>query len=259
MASARLIQTAAAMAPPLKRQYTVILATSHHASPTFLHQVQQSSLSPLFVGEHSVFFRKTHLSDWGWSHIFLFAGEDVKFDPVFNIRQSWSFTVDAIEEIAMDETFDAEVMDQHGLMRASGCGVEEPQDLAESLKYWFRPRTNRLWVLTFLDFARPDAQGRYEEHLVESKEQYGLKVHLFGKGSRSMRAFLMSEEHRRLVKLAEKDGEGVSKEEAGLAGVVEESMILTKELRLPSRDQVINRYEWHDGNPYEPFGMDFFG
>lgn len=42
-------------------------------------------------------------------------------------------------------------------------------------------------------------------------------------------------------------------------GVVEEGMILTKEMRLPPKGQVINQHGWQYGNPYEPFGEDFFG
>lgn len=61
------------------------------------------------------------------------------------------------------------------MMKASGSGVGGPKDLAAQLKYWIRPRYNRLWVLNFLDFAGPDAHGRYEEH--------GIKVHLFSKAT----------------------------------------------------------------------------
>jgi hypothetical protein len=75
-------------------------------------------------------------------------------------------------------------------------------------------------------------------------------------GEREYAGFLVSDEHRRLVKGADKKGEEVRKEDGG---VVEEGMILTKEIRLPPKDHVINLYGWQDGSSYEPFGEDFFG
>jgi hypothetical protein len=216
-------------------------------------------------------------------------GKDVKFDSSFELRQVWSFTVEADEDFANDENFAAEEQrGQYGTMKASGSEVEDPKDLSARLKYWIRPRSNRLWVLNLLNFTGSDTQRWYKEHLAEKKEECGLKVHLFDKvthmgkverwretsvedtekteafgllsfpGEREYAGFLLSDEHRRLVKGADKKGEEVRKEGVGV-GVVEEGMILTKELRLPPKDQVINRYGWQYGNFYEPFGEDFFG
>ncbi|KAK5191694.1 hypothetical protein LTR99_008579 [Exophiala xenobiotica] len=289
MASASLATTAvAALDSTQKRQFTIILTTPRRPTPTFLHQVQQSSLTPLFIGADGIFFRRTRLSDWGWSHIFLFAGKDVKFDPSFELRQVWSFTVEADEDLANDENFAVEEQRaQYGTLKASGSEVEDPKDLSALLKCWIRPRSNRLRVLHFLNFTGSDTQGWYKEHLVEKDGECGLKVHLFGKvthmskvedrwhetnvedaekteafgllsfpGEREYAGFLVSDEHRRLVRGADKNGEEVRKEGVG---IVEEGMILTKEMRLPPKDQVINRYGWQYGNPYEPFGEDFFG
>jgi hypothetical protein len=288
MASASIKTTAAAaLDPTQKRQFTILLTTPRRPTPTFLHQVPQSSLTPLFVGEDGIFFRRTRLSDWGWSHIFVFPGKDVKFDSSFELRQVWSFTVEADEGFANDENFAAEEQrGQYGTMKASGSEVEDPKDLSARLKYWIRPRSNRLWVLNLLNFTGSDTQGWYKEHLAGKEEECGLKVHLFGKvthmskverwhetsvedmektgafgllsfpGEREYAGFLVSDEHRRLVKGADKKGEEVRKEDGG---VVEEGMILTKEIRLPPKDQVINLYGWQDGSSYEPFGEDFFG
>ncbi|KAK5463073.1 hypothetical protein LTS15_002786 [Exophiala xenobiotica] len=286
MASASIKTTAAALDSTQKRQFTILLTTPRRPTPTFLHQVQQSSLTPLFVGADGIFFRRTRLSDCCWSHIFLFAGKDVKFDSSFELRQVWSFTVEADEDFANDENFAAEEQrGQYGTMKASGSEVEDPKDFSAQLEYWIRSRSNRLWVLNFLTFTGSDTQGWYKEHLAEKEEDCGLKVHLFGKvthmskverwhetsvedteiieafgllsfpGEREYAGFLVSDEHRRLVKGADKKSQEVRKEDVG---VVEEGMILT-EIRLPPKDQVINRYGWRYGNPYEAFGEDFFG
>lgn len=297
MASAilRLKQTAAALTPGQKLPFTIVLATPKGPTPKFLHQVQQSNLDPLFIGERAIFFRKAELSDWGWSHIFLLAGRDnVQLDPAsFNLRQAWSFSIDANEGFVHDDEFEEDNSGGLGVMKANGDGgVEEPEDLAAQIKYWFRPTANRLWVLNFLNFAAAacDARERYEEHLAEMNKECGLKVHLFGDvtrmgelegphepttrqdpekadafallsfpGEREYANFLLSEGHRRLIRGLENAAEGNVGEESQGGGVVEEGMILTKEMRLPPKEQAIHQLGWQYGNPYEPFGEDWFG
>ena len=163
--------------------------------------------------------------------------------------------------------------------------IEEPKGLAEVFRTWWRQKKNRVWVMNFLNFSGSVARERYEAHLSEQETQCGLRAHLFSKitsvsklesrhepvedaekadmfallsfpGEKEYASFLLSEEHRNLVKWAEKEGEAVSRK---ALGTVEESMILTKELRLPPKNQVIDRLGWEHGNPYEPFGEDFFG
>lgn len=287
----RLKQTAAALTP--KRSFTIVLATPLRPAPKFLHQVQQASVDPLFVGERAIFFRKPELSDWGWSHIFLLAGSDnVGLDSSsFSLRQAWSFTIEADKGFVKDDEFAEDTRGEFGVMKATGDGgVEEPEDLVAQIKYWFRPKANRLWVLNFLNFtAGCDARGRYEEHLAEMKDECGLKVHLFGDvtrmgnlegsqerltkvgdtnkadafallsfpGEKEYAGFLMSEGHRRLIRRNENEAEEVS--EGNGEGVLEEGMILTKEMRLPPKEQAIHQLGWQYGNPYEPFGEDWFG
>lgn len=76
-----------------RHAYTVIFTTPRYATPTFLHDFQQSGLDPVFIGNDTLWFRKAKPTGLGWSHVFVVPGEDVEMPEDWWIRQKWRFTV----------------------------------------------------------------------------------------------------------------------------------------------------------------------
>ncbi|KAF2107720.1 hypothetical protein BDV96DRAFT_294009 [Lophiotrema nucula] len=272
-ASQKLSSTAVAASsaplPHYKHTYTILMTTPRSATPTFLHQVQQSDLKPVFIGKDGVFFRKDALSNWGWSHVFVLPGEDdaAKLPQNCSVRQKWAFTIGSDDEFVLE---DGELSKER-FGDQSEFEAQEPQDLVDVTRYWLRIRKNRLFAMTFLNLSDEDGKEKYAEGLEEAKQKFtGMKTHLFGTvkeveqvvgwgdpavaGENSFTHFaLLSFE-------AEKEYGAflVSEEHAKLVGLGKEGMVLTKEMRLP-KEQPIDRYGWEYGNPYEPYGEDWFG
>jgi hypothetical protein len=261
--------------------YTIIFTTPLRASPTFLHDLRQSSLSPQFVGEDSVFFRKKQPTNWGWSHIIILPGADVQFPPTWGIRQRWSFGLEAEKELSTDDgERDSNAGFEAG-MKSSGHGqahpqIEGPEDLKEALKYWLRMSGKTICPMNFVGFENEKSKKAYEAHLSSlqnpSGNPWNARVHLSGRVTSTSQdhtfanqeahdaepmdhvtlmsftsdgafsEYLLSEEYKRL-------------EDKGIKG----GWVLTQELKLPPKHMVIDKYGWEYGNPYEPYGEDWFG
>jgi uncharacterized protein (DUF1330 family) len=141
--------------------------------------------------------------------------------------------------------------------------AQEPSDLKDIIRRWYRIRENRLWVMNFVNFTTPAAQAQYKEHLSTAKQNHDLKLHLFSKSKdlekdtepfmhfslisfpseRAYRKYLVSDEYKKLV---------------GDDSSVKEGMVLTTELRLPPKSRAINPNEWEYRNPHQPYGEDWF-
>jgi hypothetical protein len=188
------------------------------------------------------------------------GGDAAKLPQDLILRQKYSFTVESENEYVKED----------GELSKNKFGdwaefvAQEPSDLKDVMSRWYRIRENRLWVMNFVNFTKPTARAQYEEHLSTAKQNHDLKMHLFGK-SKDVEKDTEPFTHFSLISLPSERAYGkylVSDEYKKLVeddGCVKEGMVLTTELRLPPKSQAINPNEWEYGNPYEPYGEDWFG
>lgn len=259
-----------------KQFYTIILTTPRSATPTFLYDLQQSTLNPLFIGNDLRFFRKQNPTNWGWSHLLLLQGENVELPKDWQIRQRWSFTVEAEREFAPEEESFCALVKQ-GSKNAKQTEAKMPEDLADTMQYWTIGKKNRLYVVSLLTFPSPKARETYMSHLSSIsnlvQNPLNMQIHLSGPvtqpipqilewndpnykdselidfftlssfpSEKDYGAYLTSDEFKKL-----KD-EGVK-----------EGVILSLKFRMPPKSQKIDKMGWQYGNPYEPYGEDWFG
>ncbi|KAF2010297.1 hypothetical protein BU24DRAFT_427424 [Aaosphaeria arxii CBS 175.79] len=272
--------------PNKTHPYTITLLTPHTATPTFLHALQQSTShpSPAFLGADALFYNIKNPTGWGFSHIVLLEGDDAKLDAKkFRLRQHWSFTV---ESEAAYRGFGGDGEGDEGgddvgrdVIRPDGGKKGEkamgPEDLVELMKY-FLPREfqgTRTYVLCFFAFKEEEGcEGElaYREHmeaLCEGSEQ-DVHVHLQGTIS-NMGPFehgtkFDSEKAHRFGLLSFRTEKGFgeyvsSRGYAKMLGRVRVSMVITRQMWLPPKSEPIDTSSWKYGNPYEPYGEDWFG
>ncbi|KAF2006061.1 hypothetical protein P154DRAFT_518273 [Amniculicola lignicola CBS 123094] len=298
-----------------KIAFTIILTTPRSATPTFLHKIQQSDFSPHFIGHDAVFFRKKNPTQWGWSHVFVVEGEKKELPEGVRLRQLWRFGVESeggyVREDGKEGKLGQKKTDRYSDILHGESQVEGPQDLVDKVKYWFRQKHSRMYVLAFLKFGSEGekeegvgegmtqqgdgggegvlaARKKYDEHLINAlaKPALGLQIHLRGPITFSapperldlkkdedtsepqdldpadlfvLMSFPSEKEFGEYLAHAEKQKE--KEKEAGRenSNKVQETFVLTQEFHLPGKEMEIDRYGWEYGNPYEPYGEDWFG
>jgi len=139
------------------------------------------------------------------------------------------------------------------------------------MKYWFRKGKGRLYVLNFLILKKNESLKQYHDHLGSEKAKFDMEIHLSGQVMQAtkLQRFDDLQEHdldpmdiSMIMSLPSEKEYGAYLGSDGhkkIEEYVKESTILTQQLTLPPKEQAINKYDWTYGNPYEPYGEDWFG
>ncbi|OCL04126.1 hypothetical protein AOQ84DRAFT_367782 [Glonium stellatum] len=174
-------------------------------------------------------------------------------------------------------TLDPEPYSQFDDMKLA---VQAPEDLKDTVKYWFS-KNNRLYVLSFLAFEKDTNKQKYRKYLLDLKgskhDQYGMQLHLSGNVTEQTQvtrfdtaqqytpdpadyfAFMSFPSENAYGEFLVSGRIMALREKIQFEGMVEEGMVLTREMMLPPKEQQINKIGWEYGNPYELYGEDWFG
>ncbi|KAJ4287680.1 hypothetical protein N0V90_012383 [Kalmusia sp. IMI 367209] len=228
--------------------YTVIFLTPSRGTPTFLHDLQQHpTLRPIFIGQSASFFRKANPTNWPWSHILLFEGLDAQLPTDWSIRQQWRFTFSSETPFApLEENY---------------WSTKDTTDFDDALKNemiagfaWYPQEGKGAVVLSFGNQGSPE---NIQENDVNSHVYVAGPVTESGKmvqGSQSWDGEAFNQ--FALQSFPSKKDLGVYLAKGGESGG-NTGIVFSQEWKMPS--EKIDPYAWTYGNPYEPYGEDWFG
>ncbi|KAH7350454.1 hypothetical protein BKA66DRAFT_446951 [Pyrenochaeta sp. MPI-SDFR-AT-0127] len=158
-----------AMAAPTPKQYTILLFTPSIGTPPFLHNLQKSSINPLWIGEHAIFYRKDDPSKWLWSHIMLVEGHNIQLPTQCPTAQTWSFEIETSTSFVPDA--DPDESHAHGLGGFQQWSTGMPKDTPSDLAAIYQAVSNsdqfrkRFCVLNIATFTNQDNEQKYRDHL----------------------------------------------------------------------------------------------
>ncbi|KAH7079866.1 hypothetical protein BKA63DRAFT_229781 [Paraphoma chrysanthemicola] len=168
------------MAAPYK--YTIQLLGPSSLTEHYLFHLQQSALTPLWLGKYAVFFHKDNPSQRPWSHVQLFEGHNIKLPPECTTEQTWTFEIES-EKAFVPDPIGEDVIQRDEWVDWSDGNSEDLLYLTLAT-HLMKPNehTRRLCVLSFLSFDTDQAEARYRQHLdaVSEDSELGMRAQVCG-------------------------------------------------------------------------------
>jgi hypothetical protein len=228
------------MSPP--HTYTILLFTPSTGVPTFLHYLQQSPLSILWLGENLTLRNLPTGSTWPWSHILVVEGKWDAWPRGCQVAQEYKFNVESSEPFKAVEDGGSEDKEE-AEQKICTCPSRHDEPL------WKK----KVAVLNFCNdiTTHVDTKGGHV-HLSATITSWHRDLGFHGTNHASKPEApeddSFSPKHVEMLGFAPQTPFENCQGNAWVTQVV-----------LPPKDEKISMNDWRWGNPHEPIGCDFFG